>query len=142
MQTVIVSVSPVQDTQKLHHITSSPRRASSHCLPPILPIHFSYNIPHTIPSSPPLYSQLTPKNAATSAANTLTSTATSVVDQAASYTGLSSTHPHAEEHQHSSTILPDSTLGEIKTMDPEGLEVFENERVRHEILVKMNQLEM
>jgi hypothetical protein len=34
----------------------------------------------------------------------------------------------------------DATAGEVKKMDAEGLAVFEDKEVRHEVLVKINQL--
>jgi len=51
-------------------------------------------------------------------------------------------HAHAEEHHHGSTLPPDSTAGEVLKIDDEGLAVFEEEGVRHAVLVKINQLAM
>jgi hypothetical protein len=47
---------------------------------------------------------------------------------------------HGDEHAHRSTLPPDATAGEVKKMDAEGLAVFEGKEVRHECLVKINQL--
>lgn len=83
---------------------------------------------------------LTPQNAATSALNTATAAATSAASTAASYTGLGG-HSHAEEHAADAGKLPEgATAGDVKKMDAEGLAVFEDRDVRHEVLVKINQL--
>ncbi|WWD20870.1 hypothetical protein CI109_105347 [Kwoniella shandongensis] len=71
--------------------------------------------------------------------------ATSLVNTAATYTGLTSptsqTHSHAEEHAHRSTLPTDvMEVGTVKKMDSAGLGVFEEETVRHEVLVKINKL--
>ena len=51
-------------------------------------------------------------------------------------------HSHAEEHQHSTTLPGDATCGAVTKMDSEGLAVFEDPGVRHEVLVKINKLAM
>ncbi|WRT70884.1 uncharacterized protein IL334_007883 [Kwoniella shivajii] len=83
-------------------------------------------------------------DAAKAASATVVGGATSLANTAASYTGLTNVttgqHSHAEEHNHKSTLPPDSTASEIKKFDEEGLKVFEDDQVRHEILVKINKL--
>ncbi|WWC98345.1 hypothetical protein V866_005236 [Kwoniella sp. B9012] len=76
---------------------------------------------------------------AKSATNTVVSGATNLANTAVSYTGLGG-HSHAEEHLHKSTLPPDSTASSVKKVDSEGLAVFEDEGVRHEVLVKINKL--
>jgi hypothetical protein len=51
-------------------------------------------------------------------------------------------HAHAEEHSHKADLPPDHVAGEVVKMDAEGLAVFEEEQVRHEVLVKINHLAM
>ncbi|WVF67843.1 hypothetical protein IAT40_002604 [Kwoniella sp. CBS 6097] len=85
-------------------------------------------------------------DAAKSAATTATNLATSAATTAASYTGLGG-HSHAEEHASGTgtattgAALPeDAEPSEVRKMDSEGLAVFEEEGVRHEVLVKINKL--
>lgn len=88
------------------------------------------------------------QNAASNALNTATGAASSVTTAAANITGLTpstsaaakETHSHAEEPQ--STHPVDATAGEVIKMDTDGLAVFEDKDVRHEVLVKINQLAM
>lgn len=80
------------------------------------------------------------QGAAKTAASAATGTATSLATSAASYTGLG--HSHAEEHLHSSTLPPDATVGKVDKVDAEALAIFEDEGVRHDVLVKINQLAM
>ncbi|OCF35939.1 hypothetical protein I317_00460 [Kwoniella heveanensis CBS 569] len=89
-------------------------------------------------------------DAAKSAATTATNLATSAATTAASYTGLAGGHSHAEEHTAGAgasgstggaAALPeDAEPSEVRKMDSEGLAVFEEEGVRHEVLVKINKL--
>ncbi|RSH87035.1 hypothetical protein EHS25_003523 [Saitozyma podzolica] len=75
---------------------------------------------------------------AKSVASTAATHASNLASTAAEYAGL--THTHGDEHAHRSTLPPDATAGEVKKMDAEGLAVFEGKEVRHECLVKINQL--
>lgn len=76
------------------------------------------------------------ENAATAAVNTAAATGTAVLDAV----GLGHA-AHAEER--TGKQLPvDATASAVKTMDSEGLAVFEDEGVRHAVLVKINQLAM
>ncbi|WVQ95390.1 hypothetical protein IAU59_002487 [Kwoniella sp. CBS 9459] len=84
-------------------------------------------------------------DAAKSAATTATNLATSAATAAASYTGLGGGgHSHAEEHigggPGAATLPEDAEPSEVRKMDSEGLAVFEEEGVRHEVLVKINKL--
>lgn len=49
-------------------------------------------------------------------------------------------HSHAEEDTRGSKLPADATAEDVKTVDDEGLAVFEEAGVRHEVLVKINQL--
>ncbi|WWC65028.1 uncharacterized protein I303_107642 [Kwoniella dejecticola CBS 10117] len=73
-------------------------------------------------------------DAAKSAANT----ATNLASTALASTGLTG-HTHAEEHT-GKNLPPDSSATSTRKMDSEGLAVFEDEGVRHEVLVKINKL--
>ncbi|ORX40852.1 hypothetical protein BD324DRAFT_647757 [Kockovaella imperatae] len=74
-------------------------------------------------------------------ASQATTQVSSLAGQAAEATGLGvGGHSHAEEHLHRSTLPPDSQATPVKKMDTEGLAVFEGKHVRHDVLVKINQL--
>ncbi|WWC92506.1 uncharacterized protein L201_007465 [Kwoniella dendrophila CBS 6074] len=83
-------------------------------------------------------------DAAKSATSGVISGATSLANTAASYTGLGvggrGGHSHAEEHLKAGNLPPNSTASSIKKMDSDGLSVFEDDQVRHEVLVKINKL--
>jgi hypothetical protein len=80
------------------------------------------------------------QNTASSLASGAVNTASNLASSAATAVGYG--HFHAEEHQHRSTLPPDAEAGQVKKMDSEGLAVFEEEGVRHEVLVKLNKLAM
>ncbi|TYJ57298.1 hypothetical protein B9479_002031 [Cryptococcus floricola] len=48
-------------------------------------------------------------------------------------------HHHSEE-DHAKSLPADATAGPIKSIDEEGLLVFEDDAVRHEVLVKIRKL--
>ena len=75
------------------------------------------------------------------AANSAAQTASQLASSTAAAVGLTA-HSHAQEHQHSTTLPGDATCGAVTKMDSEGLAVFEDPGVRHEILVKINKLAM
>lgn len=82
-------------------------------------------------------------------ANTPKAAASAAAEQAASFVGLNkgtggesqSVHSHAEEH-HRPTLPPDAKAEDVQNMDEEGLAAFEEEGVRHAVLVKINKLAM
>lgn len=84
--------------------------------------------------------ELTSQNTASSLASGAVNTASNLASSAATAVGYG--HSHAEEHAHRSTLPPDAEAGQVKKMDSEGLAVFEDEGVRHEVLVKLNKLAM
>jgi hypothetical protein len=92
----------------------------------------SLNLAFTLIASPDSSS---PQNTASSVAQSATSLATS----AAVAVGLTS-HPHNEEHAHRGELPPDSVASKVMKMDSDGLQVFEEQDVRHEVLVKINKL--
>jgi hypothetical protein len=53
-------------------------------------------------------------------------------------TATGAAHSHAESVK--ASLPEDATAGEVKSIDAEGLAVFEDKEVRHEVLVKINQL--
>ncbi|KAK1923277.1 hypothetical protein DB88DRAFT_494466 [Papiliotrema laurentii] len=77
----------------------------------------------------------------------ITAAASAAAEQAASFVGLNkgtggesqSVHSHAEEH-HRPTLPPDAKAEDVQNMDEEGLAAFEEEGVRHAVLVKINKL--
>lgn len=77
-------------------------------------------------------------NTATNLASGAVNTASGLASTAASAVGLG--HSHAEEHNHRSTLPPDAEAGQVQKMDSNGLAVFEDSGVRHEVLVKLNKL--
>jgi hypothetical protein len=83
---------------------------------------------------------LTLQNTATNLASGAVNTASGLASTAASAVGLG--HSHAEEHNHRSTLPPDVEVGQVQKMDSDGLAVFEDAGVRHEVLVKLNKLAM
>ena len=78
------------------------------------------------------------QNTASNLASGAVTTASNLAGSAATAVGLG--HSHAEEHLHRSTVPPDTELEPVRKMDSEGLAVFEEEAVRHEVLVKINKL--
>jgi hypothetical protein len=74
------------------------------------------------------------KDAATTTAQTLATHATNI----ASYTGLTTSPVPATVTE--SGLPPDSQAGQVLKMDTEGLAVFAEKGVRHDILVKINKL--
>jgi hypothetical protein len=86
------------------------------------------------------------QNAASNALTTATTAASSAAVAAGNLTGLTSptttatgaAHSHAESVK--ASLPEDATAGEVKSIDAEGLAVFEDKEVRHEVLVKINQL--
>ena len=89
-----------------------------------------------------------PQTAVTDAAKDPVGAASNIANTAASYlpgsaSAASQTHSHSEEHSaHGKQLPPDAAAGEVKKMDSEGLAVFEDEGVRHAVLVKINKLAM
>ncbi|KAL7423033.1 hypothetical protein Q5752_002332 [Cryptotrichosporon argae] len=88
-------------------------------------------------------------NAATAAASTAASHAAHLASAAANTLGVGSTgvdpsapaHAHTHTHMHThAAVPPDSTVGDVRAVDGEALQVFVDERVRHAVLVKINQL--
>ena len=79
-------------------------------------------------------------DAVQNAANQAATAATNLAGQAAELAGFG--HSHAEEHLHRSTLPPDAEVTPVRKMDADGLAVFEAKEVRHEVLVKINQLAM
>ncbi|ORY28012.1 hypothetical protein BCR39DRAFT_536228 [Naematelia encephala] len=74
------------------------------------------------------------------ASNLTTSAAQTLGLQSSNTTTTTAGHQDNQGYQHSTPLPPDSTAYPIRSMDTEGLAVFEDERVRHEVLVKINQL--
>ncbi|WWC72749.1 uncharacterized protein I206_106713 [Kwoniella pini CBS 10737] len=77
-------------------------------------------------------------------AKSVVDTTTNLVSNVIQSTGLtnqSNHHQHNEENFHkNSSLSPNSIINEIKKIDSEGLDIFENDNVKHDILVKINKL--
>jgi hypothetical protein len=79
----------------------------------------------------------TASNLATTAASYLPTSPTAAVP------GATTSYSHAEEYAaHGKQLPPDAEASEVIKMNSEGLAVFEDAGVRHEVLVKINQLAM
>jgi hypothetical protein len=80
------------------------------------------------------------QNTASRLASGAVNAASNIASSAAAAVGY--VHSHAEEHLHRSNLPPDAEAGQVKKMDSDGLAVFEEAGVRHEVLVKLNKLAM
>lgn len=80
--------------------------------------------------------QASASHLATGAANTASGLVSSAI------TAVGYGQSPAEEHLHRSTMPPDAVVGQVMKMDSDGLAVFEDAGVRHEVLVKLNKLAM
>ncbi|EIW66262.1 hypothetical protein TREMEDRAFT_74773 [Tremella mesenterica DSM 1558] len=82
-------------------------------------------------------------DAATSAANIATTHAQNIASAAVNAVGYGTeqvSNEHEHDHDHRVDLPPDAQVSDIIKMDSDGLSVFEDEEVRHEILVKLNKL--